>query len=222
MTFDNLPDLNIDAPSFYPDADDRIEGIQAPEAIDGYEAKPRLTKAVIRRRHLRLLRNEAAIDALKKLPGPGEETLLVMTGQYHGIDLVDAILKLANCPAEQVYLSTLGTNKANIRAIIDHLDAGRIQNLHFVVADVFAAKDQSEFAYMQKEIGGRGHRITVTRNHAKRSLFKFTDGRHITLHGSLNLRRCNSFEQVAISHHRETYDFFANFIHDIATEGLTA
>ena len=222
MTFDNLPDLNIDAPSFYPDADDRIEGIQAPEAIDGYQRTPRLTKAAARRRHLRLLRNDAAIDALKQLPGPGEETLLVMTGQYHGVDLIEAIIRLADCPAEQVYLSTLGTNKANIRAILEHLDAGRIQRLHFVVADVFARKDAAEFAFLTDELHQRAQRLTVARNHAKLSLFKFTDGRHITLHGSLNLRRCNSFEQVAISHHRETFEFFERFIRDIATEGLTA
>ena len=218
--FDDLPSLDLDAPAFFLEQENRIQGDQLPERISGYEHDPRHERKIERRRKLRLLRNGEAIRVLDHLPAEGEEVLIVMAGTYHGIDLVDAILALADSPAEQVYLSTLGTNKSNIAAIIDHLDAGRIQNLTFVVADVFAQKDGAEFAYLNREIGGRGHRIIVARNHAKLCLFRFADGRHIALHGSLNLRRCNSFEQVAISHDQDTYRFFAEFIEDIAAEGI--
>ena len=221
MTLDDLPTLDLDVPSFYADQDDRAVGDQLPDRIGGYDTDPKLLRGYTRRRHLRMLRNEAAADALGELPAEGEETIVVMTGRYHGIDLLDAMLALAGCPAREAYIATLGTNKSNIAAVCEHLDAGRIQQLTTVVADVFAAKDHAEAEYLRRMMNARGQRVVVARNHAKLILMHMDDGRKFALHGSLNLRRCNSFEQAAIAHDAATYDFFRDFIEDIAAEGVT-
>ncbi|MEM8738273.1 MAG: hypothetical protein AAGG38_07320 [Planctomycetota bacterium] len=221
MTLDDLPTLDLDLPAFYADQDDRAVGDQAPDRIAGYDTDPKLLRGYTRRRQLRMLRNQAAAEALGELPGQGEETLIVMTGRYHGIDILDAMLDLAGCPAIEAYIATLGTNKSNIAAVCEHLDAGRIERLTTVVADVFAAKDHAEAAYLRHMMDARGQRVIVARNHAKLILLHMADGRKFSLHGSLNLRRCNSFEQAAIVHDAETFDFFRQFIEDIATEGAT-
>ncbi|MEM6798014.1 MAG: hypothetical protein AAF589_00740 [Planctomycetota bacterium] len=221
MNLDDLPTLNTEGlGEIFPDAerDDRATGDQLPERIAGCELDPKLLRGYTRRRHLRMLRNEAAAKAIGELPGPGEELILVMTGQYHGIELLDAMIELADCPVQECFIATLGTNKSNIAAVCEHIDAGRIERLMMFVADVFAAKDHAEMSYLRLMLDARGQRWAVARNHTKLILLHLQDGRKFVLHGSLNLRRCNSFEQAAISQDADTHDFFRDWIEQVALE----
>jgi len=43
-------------------------------------------------------------------------------------------------------------------------------------------------------------------------LFDMADGRKFVTHGSLNLRRCNAYEQVVISQDEGLFEFFRKFI----------
>ncbi|MEM1027526.1 MAG: hypothetical protein AAGJ38_05535, partial [Planctomycetota bacterium] len=79
-----------------------------------------------------------------------------------------------------------------------------------------------EFGYINDQLTPLKARVGVARNHAKLMLVRLTDGRHIVAHGSLNLRRCNSFEQIAISQDPDLYDFFAKYINDAMAGRVSA
>jgi hypothetical protein len=62
----------------------------------------------------------------------------------------------------------------------------------------------------------RGQTVATTRNHAKLLCFDLNDGRKLVAHGSLNLRRCNAYEQVALAHDAALHDFLASYIDEVA------
>jgi len=63
-------------------------------------------------------------------------------------------------------------------------------------------------------LGKHKQRIAYNRNHCKLLAFAMSDGNRYAVHGSLNLRRCNSFEQMAIANDADTYNFFRDYIDD--------
>ena len=200
---------------------DRVDGLQLPERIGNVTIDTRLTIPRRRREALRLIREDNARQVIGQLPDADHDIVLLMDGTYHGMDIIAAMLDLADCPAVESYIATLGTNKSNIDQLCGLIDGGKLSGLTMLVADVFAQKDVIEFAYLTDQLGKRGARVAVSRNHAKIMQFKLADGRHIVAHGSLNLRRCNSYEQVAVTQDAELYKFFKAFIETIIAGGIT-
>ena len=64
----------------------------------------------------------------------------------------------------------------------------------------------------------RGQTLASTRNHAKLILWELDDGRFFVAHGSLNLRRCNAYEQLSLSQDKKLHEFFATYIDEIADQ----
>lgn len=203
-----------------PPADDTPK---APDRIEGVGRDPRTVRRAERRRMIRLEREGKAAAHIERLPEPGEDIVLILTGVYHGWDIVEAILQLAGgATVAECYLATLGFNRTQTRHLADLLDSGRIGRLTFVVSEMFAQKNATEYDFMAEMIQGRGHRLANTRNHAKLMLFRLSDGRHIVTHGSLNLRRCNSFEQLVITQDADLYRFFAAFLEEVIAGEVAA
>lgn len=188
---------------------------QPPRRI-GLDRDPRLERRAAKRRLVRLVREQAAAEQIARLPEPLEDIVIVLTGRYHGFDILGAILQLAGeaVHCEEAWIATLGFNKSQTDALAEMIDAGRIGRMTFIVSDMFKEMNHAEFTYLQTSLRQRGSRCEVTRNHAKLMLLRLSDGRHIVTHGSLNLRRCSSFEQVVITQDRELFTFFAEFLDD--------
>ncbi len=194
--------------------------LRAPKRI-GLTRDPRTVRRAAKRRLVRGFRELAAAEHIGELPGELEDVVLILTGRYHGFDVLTAMLDLAGYDAAELMIATLGFNRAQTDTLGELLDDGRIANVTFLVSHMFTEKNAGESAYLREALESRGHRYAVARNHAKLMLIRLTDGRHFVAHGSLNLRRCNSFEQLVITQDPALYGFFADYIREAADGEIT-
>lgn len=190
---------------------------RAPDRVGGMTRDPRTIRRARARVMKRLARQTNAARQIERLPRKGEDLVMIMTGNFHGWDLVGAILQLAGEQTSIDYLrvATLGFNRTQSDELAELLDAGRIGAVSFMVSELFRDKNVAEFDYLAQVLRSRGQRIEANRNHAKLILVELSDGRKLALHGSLNLRRCNSWEQLVISHDAKLHDFFADWINEV-------
>lgn len=188
----------------------------------GLSTDPVMRREPDRRRLHRMNRESAAATQIGTLPRPGEDIVMIMTGAWHGFDLVGAVLDLA-APAtiDTLRIATLGFNRLQAQRLAAMIDEGNVGRLVMVVSEHFAATSKTECGELQRLMTERGQTVATTRNHAKLLCFELSDGRKIVAHGSLNLRRCNAFEQVVLSHDDELYEFFVAFIDEMATGAIT-
>jgi len=177
---------------------------------------PRLVKAAAKKRLQRIGRERAALEQIQQLPGPGEELLLILTGRWHGIDLVGTVLELSGEKIRTLQIATLGFNGDNARHLAELYDRGDVARMILLVAEAFRERNREEYAILRGLMDERGQTMNAARNHAKILLFELESGTRISAHGSLNLRRCNSFEQLTIQTDPAVYEFFSEFIHDAA------
>lgn len=174
------------------------------------------TRSAARRRFKRAARQQNAASQIGELPGDGEDVVMILTGDYHGWDIVGAVIELAGVAVSHLRVATLGFNRSQTTHLAELIDAGKVQRFTMVVSEMFRDKNKSEFAFLRETLESRGQMVSCGRNHAKLMCFEMDDGRRVVSHGSLNLRRCNSFEQIAISADPDLHDFFAGFINEQA------
>ena len=183
--------------------------------------RPRHAHTVEKQRLARLAREQNAVQAIGALPEPGEEVVLLLDGTFHGWDILGALIELAACPVVRLEVATLGFNRTQADHLGDLIDDGTVRSARFVVSEMFAQKSGAEYGHLAQVLESRGHVCAATRNHAKLLLIELADGRTISAHGSLNLRRCNSFEQVAISADESLHAFFTDFLDDVVAGTFT-
>jgi len=98
-----------------------------------------------KRRFARLRRQEQAVEQIGELPGPNEDVVMIMTGSFHGWDLVGAIAELAGCPIASLHVATLGFNQAQTLHLCELIDRRQIGSLTMVVSEMFREKNAREF-----------------------------------------------------------------------------
>ncbi len=202
----NTPPAWLDVPEYDPQSHDRRAVADGAGHRLRYDSPTRVARRIGRQR--------ACVQQLEALPAEGEELMLLLDGRWHGWDLVAAIRELAGCAIAELHVATLGFNRDQTHQLADDLDNGRIGAVSMLVSEMFREKNPGEFAELKRQLGERGHRLAATRNHAKLLCLAMTDGRRFTCHGSLNLRRCNSVEQAAISPDPDLHAFFTAYIQE--------
>ena len=175
------------------------------------EPSRRIVRRSVKATLARLQREDNAAQHLGELPAPGEDVVLILDMKYHGWDLVTAILNAGGSPA-RVWIATLGFNARQADNLAERIDSGQISAVTMIVSDMFEQKNRAECAALRRALGDRGQRIATARNHAKLVCFEFETGERIALHGSLNLRTCNSFEQAVISNCPDLFEFYRDYI----------
>ncbi len=163
----------------------------------------------------RIGRQKSCVAQLGQLPRDGEEILMLLDGAWHGFDLVTAILELAHeATVTHLSIATLGFNQDQTHQLAELLDSGQVARVSMVVSEMFRDKNVIEYANLKAMLHDRGMRVAASRNHAKLMLFEMSNGRLITGHGSLNLRRCHSIEQLALTADPDVYGFFYPYIQE--------
>ncbi len=217
-----------DIPDFNPK---NLKTIGTPKASDvdppgriGLDRDPRLERRAQKRRMIRMSREAAAAEQIGRLPEPGEDIYLIMTGRFHGFDILTAMLDMVGegVWCESLWIATLGFNRSQTDTLAELIDAGRIERLTFLVSHMFTEKNVGEFQYLEQALTDRGQQIANSRNHAKLMLLQLSDNRFIVAHGSLNLRKCNSFEQLVITQDENVFEFFRDFIEDASNGAIAA
>lgn len=175
-----------------------------------------------RRRYQRIGRAREALKQIE-LPEPGTELVVIMTGKWHGWDMIEALITLAR-PAtiQRLEMATLGSNKTHAARIGELIDRGDIRHAHMLVGEMFREKSPAVYETLRHQLESRGSTIAANRNHAKLAIFYLDAGPPIVVHGSLNMSRCASFEQLAISRDPDLADFFSAYISDASIHAITA
>lgn len=178
---------------------------------------PTIRRETNRRRLERIGREQSCAEQIATLPAEGEEIVMLMDGQWHGWDLVGAVLHLAS-PAtiQHLGVATLGFNRTQAQHLNNLLDTGHIEAVTMIASEMFRDKNIPEYTALHEALTSRGQRLATTRNHAKLITLELTDGRKLVAHGSLNLRRCNSIEQVVLANAPDLHDFFRQYIEEAA------
>lgn len=188
--------------------------------------QPQLGAQVLRRqvtkrtfKHLHEVAN--AIAELDRLPARDESVHCLMRGNFHGWDLVPAVLHLAQ-PATitALYVATLGFNKQNATELVAFLDSGKVHSVVFVCSCYFQKANPDEFELLRAGLALRGHSVVATRSHAKILAMQLSDGRAVVAESSANLRSCRNIEQVCLTESPELFGFHRHWIDEVVRQCL--
>lgn len=173
-----------------------------------------------RRQFLNMLKVANAAKHLERLPAANETFHCVMRGNYHAWDLVPAVLRLA-APATMpvLYIATLGFNRANAAELLALINAGQIGKVGFICSCYYQKHNPADFAYLADGLAEHGGQALAMRSHAKIQAMKLSDGRHITIESSANLRSCHNAEQFSMTNDRNLFEFHASWISQALKRG---
>lgn len=172
----------------------------------------------VSKRELRHLEEiSAAVGELGRLPDRDESIHALMRGNFHGWDLVPAILQLA-APAviDELCVATLGFNTRNARELLRLFDEGRILSVAFLCSHYFQKASGAEFEILRAGLVERGQAVFATRTHAKVIAARLSDGRCIVVEMSANLRSCHNIEQYAMTESPDLFEFHRHWIREVA------
>lgn len=190
-------------------------------AKTGLDAELKYARRSTKRQMRHLIDVQAAANHLERLPVDGESFHCVMSGRFHGFDLVPAILRLAEpATCTRLTVCTLGFNKANASELVDLFDAGKVTAVDFIASCYFKSTSGDEFELLHRQLTARQQRCVAIRSHAKLLLFEMTDGSRYVVESSANLRSCQNVEQFCLTHDDGLLDFHRTWIDRLITEAL--
>lgn len=164
------------------------------------------------RSYLNALAVSNAAKLLDKLPAAGESLHCVMKGNFSAWDLVPAVLDLAGCKCQGLYVATLGFNQKVTAELLDLLDRGAVGEVAFVCSCYFRSTGGNLFEELHQGLTARGQRCVAIRSHAKLILFAMDDGRRFVIESSANLRSCRNIEQFTLTHATDLHDFHRTWL----------
>jgi hypothetical protein len=194
------------------------EGAQL-EQCRGAIAPRSIRTSIDRRKFVSMENTRRAVEQIDRLPEPGEILHLILSpGAFSVFDILPAVLTLANSPAVETTLLTLGINARSLQSLCDLDDAGQVGDVLLILSHYFRGADKDEFAKAAAVFQARPRfRLAVGRSHLKVIAVKLADGRHFAASGSGNLRSCNNAEQVDVhcDPSGELFEFYNKFAHDL-------
>lgn len=162
-------------------------------------------------------RMQRAVEALTRLPAPGEYIHIVTGQEFAGFDLLPAMLTLARAKRfEALTLTTLGFSKLNLEAIAGMIESRRVQpaSLRILCSDFFRRADTEIWQTGADQARRLGYAFRSTRNHTKLILARIA-GKCYAVESSANLRSCANLEQFTMTQSRRLYDFHAGWISQV-------
>lgn len=165
----------------------------------------------------RMIRPENASELVKLLPTrPDDRLHCVLRGDFVLCDIIPRIIGArGRCP--HLRIATLGMSAANASTLADLQARGDIKDFTLVVSHYFESVDRaSTYREVRAILEGRA-RFIVTRSHAKVILLPTDGGDFFAAEGSANLRSSDNLEQMLFVNDRETHDFHASWIDDLAS-----
>lgn len=160
----------------------------------------------------------SAMESLTGLPPKGQTWHILMGPDYDHFDHVDAILRYAHPHTiDELRLATLGFSERTAGRLIEMLQDGQVVRATLLVSVFFQAhyKNEDYCGRLQRAIEAFGGWYCTARSHAKVIAAKMTDGRHLVIESSSNLRACRCIEQLTITDDRELYQWWARVMEEI-------
>ncbi len=133
----------------------------------------------------------------------------IIDGSFIFGDLIEALFTQKLIRAFRMDITTLSMSQENVDSLATLLLKGYIKELNLTVSDYFYAherKDLIPYIHRELDIDNR-FQLVVSGNHTKTVVAKLTNGIHLVIHGSANLRSSGNIEQIMIQDSKEIYDF---------------
>ncbi|GEM_PF-1155028 len=162
-------------------------------------------------------RFERAVEALDRLPDPGEYVHIVTGQEFRGFDLLPAMLRLAEAKTfTSLTLTTLGFSRDNLGELARMIQAREIPpaKLRILASDFFRRADKEIWHHGADQARRLGYGFRSTRNHTKLILAAIA-GSHYVVESSANLRSCSNVEQFTMTQSKQLYDFHAGWIEQV-------
>jgi hypothetical protein len=216
---DNIPTLG--GIPVMPGADIQEEKLDFPDL----DVECRLVVDDVDSRELHDFRDDGAAyrtaaRRLGQIPGPGQAIHIVAANMALFDFLPGILAQAAPATITHAALSTLSVSKANVTALAQMLDAGTLGALDLLVGDYLAKTSPKIYGYALEALASRPNvRMHACRTHAKVLAARLSDGRHVTLESSANLRSCKNVEQATATAAGAVYAFHAAWIEAVLKKG---
>lgn len=186
----------------------------------GFQEPKPLRRKTRKRVYLHGMHIDNAAQMITRLPEPEESIHCVIRGTFHAWDFVPAVLKLAQ-PAriKRLDIATLSFSNSNAEELISLMDSGQIAAVTFICSGYYSRMNAVLFEDVQTQIQSRGGRVNALPSHAKVTCLELTDGRHITIEGSANLRSCRNIEQCVLTNDQKLLLFHRQWMEELAAAG---
>lgn len=133
----------------------------------------------------------------------------IIDGSFIFGDLIEALFTQKLIRAFRMDITTLSMSQENVDSLATLLLKGYIRELNLTVSDYFYAHERNQLIpYIHRELDiDNRFQLAVSGNHTKVVVAKLTNGIHLCIHGSANLRSSGNIEQIMIQDSKEIYDF---------------
>lgn len=160
------------------------------------------------------LKYQKALDLVKDIDFQSLDRIYcIVSGNFIFSDFLEAFIVENNILVPELTISTLSFSKDNVDSLANLIKGDYVQKLDIVVSDYFYAHEKTKlikYAYENLDIDNK-FQLAVAGTHCKTYQFKTEGGKHIIIHGSINMRSSSNIEQFVIEDNKELYDF--NFVY---------
>jgi len=169
-----------------------------------------------KRDYLHALHVANAAKQIREIPDAGGTLHAIMRGDFNAWDLMPALLTLANpSVCESLYIATLSFNARNLAELVQLFDRRKILAVAFICSVFFEDMTGKLYDALHYQLVKRKQRCIAVRSHAKVFLLQLSDGRHLTIESSANLRSCNNIEQFTLTNDRSLWEFHRNWMEEL-------
>ena len=167
----------------------------------------------------RMVRSKYAADLVEQIGaiGFGESVFSLISGRFIFGDFIRLFIEKHEINVLEARIATLSMSEENIGDLAGLMRRDFIQKLDLHVSVYFWSHERHNMIPMiadlfKAEIEAGKFNLVVSATHCKVATIKTEGGRHLTLHGSANLRSSDNVEQVEIVENKELHDFNADLL----------
>lgn len=142
---------------------------------------------------------------------------VIVDGSFIFGDFLEAFILQHNINVLEMTLSTLSLSQENVDSLNNLISKDYIQKLNLIVSDYFYSHERGNlirYLYEKLDVDDK-FQLAVCRTHTKIYQFITEGGKHIVIHGSVNLRSSDNLEQFVIEDNKELYDFNQEYFNRI-------
>jgi hypothetical protein len=156
------------------------------------------------------LKYQKAVDLVNDIDFKSlDRVFCLVSGNFIFGDFIEAFIVQNNILVEEMIISTLSYSQDNIDSFQNLIKSDYLQKLDLIVSDYFFAHERNKLiknTYEQLDIDNK-FQLAVAGTHCKTYQFKTEGGKHIIIHGSVNLRSSSNIEQFVIEDNEDLYNF---------------
>ena len=159
-----------------------------------------------------------------EIPEDGERLFSIMSGRFIFGDLIEALFVKHNWHTKKLKIATLSISQDNIDSLQNLLDGGYVDSIELIISDYFYSHERHNLGlmkYLYENLDNGRLSVSVAGIHTKITQFIINENQRIVMHGSANLRSCDSIEQLVIENCQELYDFNCTWMDQITTDYAT-